>query len=196
VGQGFDWTKYYDEYEDREPRAMLLDVLESFDPGEHLAVDLGCGQGVDTLAMLERGWSVVAIDAEEEAIRRVRRRVGPALAERLRTTVSRMEDVEIPPADLVWASFSLFFCHPDRFPDLWARIGAAVREGGRFAGQVLGDRDTWASLPDRTAFTAREARALFDDTYVVERFEEEEEDEEDDEESKHWHVFHVIVRRR
>ena len=145
--------------------------------------------------MLERGWSVVAIDAEEEAIRRVRRRVGPELVARLRTNVSLMEDVEIPSADLVWASYSLFFCHPDRFPDLWARIGIALREGGRFAGQVLGDRDTWASLPDRSAFTAREARSLFDDTYVVERFEEEEEDEEDDGESKHWHVFHVVARK-
>lgn len=194
--QDHDWTRYYDEYEHREPRAMLYDVLGSFDPGEHLAVDLGCGHGVDTLAMLEHGWSVVAIDAEEEAIRRLRRRVGPTLTERLRTTASRMEDVEIPSADLVWASFSLFFCHPDRFPDVLARIEAAIPEGGRFAGQLLGDRDTWASRADRTAFSARDARALFDQAYVVERFDEEEDDEEDEEGSKHWHVFHVVARRR
>ena len=49
-----EWTEYYDENEDRAPREMLLDVLETFGPVEHQAVDLGCGSGIDTLAMLER----------------------------------------------------------------------------------------------------------------------------------------------
>ena len=51
------WTDYYRENEGREPRALLLEVLGSFErAGE--AVDLGCGAGIDTLAMLERGWQV------------------------------------------------------------------------------------------------------------------------------------------
>jgi SAM-dependent methyltransferase len=196
VTQDFDWIQYYDEYEDREPRALLLEVLDRFGTGDHLAVDLGCGQGVDTRALLERGWTVVAIDSQEEAIRRVRRRVGPELAERLRTVVSPMEDVELPPADLVWASFSLFFCRPDRLPDVWARIARSVRPGGRFAGQLLGDHDTWAGRDDISSFSEEAARVLFDRDYELERFEEEEKDDEDDDGWKHWHVFHCVGRRR
>src|SRR6266511_5041646 len=117
-----EWTEYYDENEDRAPREMLLEVLDAFGSEEPQAVDLGCGSGIETLAMLERGWSVFAIDAEEEAILRVRMRVGSSLAPRLRTLVSRMEGVELPPADLVWAGFSLFFCQPDRFGEVWHRV--------------------------------------------------------------------------
>jgi tellurite methyltransferase len=194
VADASEWTEYYDENEDRAPREMLLDVLDAFGPEENLAVDLGCGSGIDSLAMLERGWSVIAFDAEEEAIGRVRRRVPPSLAPRLRTLVSRMEEVELPPADLVWAGFSLFFCHPHRFGEVWQRVRHAIRPGGRFGGELLGDRDTWAPKGDTSAFTIDEARALFAG-FEPERFEEEEEDGEACSEPKHWHVFHAVARR-
>jgi SAM-dependent methyltransferase len=190
-----DWSEYYDEYEDREPRAMLLDVLEAFGDAGRTAVDLGCGSGIDTLAILQRGWSVFATDAEADAIDRLRRRVPTDLATRLRTVVSQMEDIDLPPADLVWASFSLFFCDPARFGDVWDRIRGAVRPGGRFAGQLLGDRDTWAPRGDISSFTIDRARALFDDGYELERLDEEEKEDDDPDEAKHWHVFHVIARR-
>ena len=190
-----DWTAYYEANTDRAPRPMLLAVLDAFEPERGDAVDLGCGQGVDTLALLERGWSVFAIDAEDEAIERVRARVPADLEPRLRTSVSRMEDVELPEADLVWASFSLFFCRPDAFADVWARVRAAVRPGGRFAGQLLGERDSWARKPDISAFSAARARALLDGL-EVERFEEEENDGEACSGPKHWHVFHVVARSR
>jgi len=194
VADAGEWTEYYDENEDRAPREILLDVLDAFGSEEHQAVDLGCGSGIDTLAMLERGWSVFAIDAEEEAIRRVRKRVASSLTPRLRTLVSRMEEVELPPTDLVWAGFSLFFCHPDRFGEVWQRVRRAIRPAGRFAGELLGDRDTWAPEGDTSAFTIDEARALFEG-FELERFEEEEEDGEACSGPKHWHVFHAVARR-
>ena len=188
-----EWTVYYDANTDRSPRPMLLEVLDAFEPLHGDAVDLGCGQGVDTLALLERGWTVFATDAEHEAIDRVRARVPESLAPRLRTRVSPMEEVELPDADLVWASFSLFFCDPARFDEVWARIRAAIRPGGRFAGQFLGERDTWAPQDDRSAFSRTAAEALLDGL-EVERFEEEENDGEACSGPKHWHVFHAVAR--
>ena len=183
------WSDYYDANEGREPREQLIDVLGRFDrPGA--AVDLGCGAGVDTVAMLERGWEVLAIDAEPDAIGRVRSRAGDHAG--LRTQLSPMEDVVLPPVGLVWASLSLFFCDPGRFSDVWERIGAAVRPGGTFAGELLGDRDTWAALEDRTAMSRAAAEALFAG-WTVERFEEEENDGEACGGPKHWHYFHVVA---
>jgi tellurite methyltransferase len=190
-----EWTEYYDEHEGREPREMLLEVLDAFAGEEQSAVDLGCGSGIDTLAMLRRGWRVFAIDAEEEAIERVRRRVPGTISARLTTVVSRMEDVELPTGvDLVWASFSLFFCRPDAFGHVWKRIGEAIAPGGRFAGELLGDRDTWAPEDDISAFTREQAAALFDG-FEVERFDEEEEDGSATSEEKHWHLFHAVARK-
>jgi tellurite methyltransferase len=186
------WSDYYASNADREPREMLFETLDSFRmPGE--AVDLGCGAGIDTVAMLERGWRVLATDAEEEAIALLRQRVPSALVPRLRTRVARMEALELPRVDLVWAGFSLFFCRPERFEDVWTRIGRSIVPGGRFAGQILGERDTWASDEDITSFRRADAESLLDG-WAVERFDEEENDGEACSGPKHWHVFHVVAR--
>ena len=166
-------------------------MLATFsEPGA--AIDLGCGAGVDTAAMLSAGWSVFATDGQREAIERVRRRA-PNDA-RLTTVASPMEEVDLPPADLVWASYSLFFCEPARFPGVWQRIRNAVMPGGRFAGQFLGDRDTWATEREMPWFDRDGVETLFDG-WMIERFEVEDEDGEAWAVPKHWHVFHVVAQK-
>jgi len=188
---GTSWVDYYDEYGGRPPREMLLEALDAFeDPGD--AIDLGCGSGVDTLAMLERGWRVLAVDAEPEGVSRARGRVSAELAPRLETRVARMEDVDLPATDLLWAGFSLFFCPPARFQQVWRRIRTAIRPSGRFAGQILGDRDEWASDPEISWFDRSGVDELLDG-WTVEHLEEEEKDDAGNGQ-KHWHVFHVIAR--
>jgi tellurite methyltransferase len=186
------WLDYYRDNADRPPREMLIEILDRFGPEPREAIDFGCGQGIDTIAMLKRGWWVLAVDAEREGIRRLLDRAPAGARGRLSTKVARMEDVELPAADLVWAGFSLFFVPPERFQDVWRSIGAAVRGSGRFAGQLLGDRDTWAGEEGISSFTRAEAERLFDG-WTLESFEEEEEDGDACSGPKHWHVFHVVA---
>ncbi len=88
------WGRYYEAAKGGGPRETLrlaLDLLESegvSTGGERLAVDLGCGEGRDTLELLRRGWRVLAIDAEREAIERLRARpdLDPDAAARLDPT--------------------------------------------------------------------------------------------------------------
>jgi tellurite methyltransferase len=193
-----NWVGYYEEQGEREPRDALMQALAMFEDVRRrgLAVDLGCGQGFDTAELLRRGWEVVAIDATEEGIRRLRRRIPDEHSSRLRTVVSQMQDVDIPSADLVYASYSLPYCPPDVFPRLWGDLRAAIRPEGRFAGQLFGDRDTWAATErDMTFLDVASARELFDGMELESFEEEESEDEGWGDEIKHWHVFHAIARR-
>ena len=171
----------------------MLGALDCFDsPG--FAVDLGCGQGRDTFAMLERGWRVLAIDAEAEAIERLRARAGDE--PRLETQVASFAEAEWPAADLVNAGFALPFAAPELFDDVWRRVVASVRPGGRFSGQLFGDRDEWAADPELTFHTREQALVLLE-PFELERFDEEDADGKTAlGEPKHWHVFHVIARRR
>jgi hypothetical protein len=106
-----------------------------------------------------------------------------------------MQDADIPAADLIHAAFSLPFCPPAAFPGLWERIRGALRPGGRFVGNLFGDRDTWASTqPDMTFFDPERARALFEDL-ELEVFREQEEEGDAWGEPKHWHYFDVIAWR-
>ena len=194
-----DWPGYFGSVLGKPPRDTLLAALAAF---EHegvatgCAVDLAAGEGRDTLELLARGWRVLATDAEPTAFAYLWPRVPAAEHARLTTTVAHFADTELPPCDLVNASFALPFCEPLHLPALWARIVAAIRPGGRFAGQFFGGRDSWASRADRTHHTHDDVVALLAGFDIEALRIEERDDPPDVREPKHWHLFHVVARKR
>ena len=186
-----DWTAYYDATGD-EPRETLLDALGRFEkPG--LAVDLGFGTGRDTAELVRRGWRVIAIDADPEAMARLAARTDFDHT-RVTAQTARIEQAIWPGVDLVSSSFTLPFVPAAAFGDVWMRIVDSLRDGGRFCGQLFGDRDTWAAT-GVTCFTQREVEALLSGL-CVERLDEEEHDSEDALGTpKHWHLFHIVARK-
>ncbi len=195
------WPTYYDAIGRRPARDTLLKAFEhieadpnSKNPGN--AIDLGCGSGVDTIPMLERGWRVLAIDSQPEGIRRLIEAVPPECAERLTTACAPFQEVELPAADLVNASFSLPFCPPEQYPSLWGNILGAIRPGGRFCGQFFGPNDTWANQADITFHSRKQVMDLLEE-FVLEFLHERDEDGATATgTAKHWHVFSVVGRRR
>lgn len=152
-----NWSAYYQAVEGRPLRETLLAALARFEalPAQFspFAVDLGCGDGRDTQELLKRGWRVLGIDGEAEAIARLQNR--PDIDyNRLETLVMRFEDLMLPESvDLINASFCLPFCPPEHFPGLWNKIVSALRVGGRFCGQLFGECDSWAIYPNMTHHT-------------------------------------------
>ena len=189
-----DWGLFYDAVAERPPHDTAVAALDAFAvPG--FAVDLGCGDGRDTRLMLERGWRVLAIDAEPAAFERLSARVPPEAHDRLETQVAPFEDARWPEADLVNASFSLPFCAPDRFDEVWSRVRAGIAPGGRFAGQLFGEHDGWAGSKDLVFLPRARVEALLAGL-ELERFDEIDEDGTTAlGDAKHWHVFHIVARR-
>ena len=188
------WSTYYANTEGRPPRPTLLRALEGFaEPG--FAVDLGCGDGRDTIELLRRGWSVLAIDAAPEGIKRLAARPDLPAGARLETRCAGFETTEWPQADLVNASFALFFMEPRDFPALWRKIIHSIKPGGRFAGQLLGERDSWVARP-RMVGVDRPGLDRLLEGLTVEHLEEEETDSVTPMgEAKHWHIFHLVLRK-
>ena len=196
---GPDWAEYYRKTGHRPPRPTLIRALDSFDaegrPPDALAVDLGCGSGRDTVEMLRRGWPVLAVDAADEAVAALLARDDLPQAAAMRTLVCRHEDLAMPRCDLANAGFSLPLCPKPDFPAVWRKIVAALRPGGRFSGQLFGERDSWSGRPSMTHLSRTEAEGLLSDL-EVEHFDEEEDDSVTPRgESKHWHIFHVVGRK-
>jgi SAM-dependent methyltransferase len=188
------WQDYYSKTSGRPPRATLLDALDRFaTPG--IAIDLGCGDGRDAIELLRRGWSVLGVDSEPAAIARLKARPDLPPDAKLETTVARFEDVDWPKTDLVNASFSLFFTAPGAFPALWRKLSESIRMGGRFAGQLLGERDSWAGRGNILYFERAGLDRLLTG-FVVEMLEIEEEDSVTPRgEAKHWHLYHLVLRK-
>jgi tellurite methyltransferase len=219
-----DWLTYYRGVEGRPPRETLLTALNQFDrePGANpsrLAVDLGCGDGRDTIELLHRGWQVLAIDGNPEALERLRERVqhasdrlahpdhSPGLTnhqlanhqlrlQHLQLQQMRFETLVLPTGvDLINASFCLTFCPPESFTSLWQSVTKALKIGGRFCGQLFGDRDSWSHYPDRTHHTRSQVEELLH-PFAIEYFEEEEHPGITPlGEAKQWHLFHIVARK-
>lgn len=192
------WAAYYRELRDRPPRRTLVTALDAFEPKPHdaLVIDLGCGDGRDVVEELRRGWRVVAVDAEPEALRQLESRPRPPDSD-LMPVLSRLEDVPIPlGVHLVNSSFAMPLCEPAAFFRSWARIRDALPKGGRFSGQWYGSRDSWMGRPGITFLSREEALAHLDGLHL-EMFEEEETDGVTPRGNpKHWHIFHIVARKR
>jgi tellurite methyltransferase len=193
VAQG-TWQDYYRKTEGRPPRPTLLDALARFaSPG--FAVDLGCGDGRDTIELLRRGWKVLAIDSEPVAIERLRARPDLPPETRLETRIEAFHDVSWPQTDLVNASFSLFFGGDSAFPSVWTKITASLRPGGRFAGQLLGEHDSWAGRPNIVVHDGPALNRLLSGLTVETHGIEETDSVTPRGEAKHWHLHHLVLRK-
>lgn len=194
------WDDYYRATLDRPPRETLVRALTAFDAEPRsakprFAIDLGCGNGIDTLELIRRGWTVLATDREPGAIEWVKQRVPIEQHHQLLTQVAALEEIQLPNADLINASYSLPFCQPLPFAGLWQQIVAALRAGGRFAGNFFGDRDGWARHTDMTFHTIDQAKQALS-VFEVEHFLEEESDGVTAlGDPKHWHTFSIVARK-
>ncbi len=191
-----EWSAYYRATHGRPPRATLLRALQASGTRRvargRRAVDLGCGAGRDALPLLEAGWHVLAIDAEPAALKALRAATPATARPRLATREARLERTFLPQAELVNASFCLFFADRSAaLAGLLAKIAAALVPGGQFAGHLLGPRDSWVRS-GRTLGVDRGELAALLSGLRLERLEEEEHDGLTPRgEAKHWHVWHI-----
>ena len=193
-----DWKQYYKNMEGRAPRPFFLEALEVIDLKQlnPNAIDLGCGDGTESLYLLEQGWRVSAIDAEASAIQNLFQKCKPDLRQNLKGQVSSFEKATLPQADFIYAGLSLPFCHPDNFQSIWQKIQTALTQGGYFAGHFFGLNDGWADIETMTFFDRRGLEGMLEpfDINLVRELEEDGKTASGLE--KHWHYFEVIVKKQ
>lgn len=102
----------------------LLGFLARLAPGAHV-LDLGCGDGRHSAAMIERGFDVTPLDGSSGLAAIASRRLGrPVRIARF----DEMEDIEA--FDAVWAHASLLHVPRISLPGILARLHRALKPGG------------------------------------------------------------------
>lgn len=191
------WTHYYERVAGREPRQLVRRVLTLMPTTKaaRFAIDLGCGNGTETLYLLERGWHVLAIDGQAQAIDILRTRVPDDWRDQLETRVQSFVDVALPPADLIHASYSLPFCPPQQFDAFWQKIVDSIRPGGYLAAEFFGERDSWAQVMDTVTFHSEAKLRARLAPFALIDWHERDAPGHATSGAKHWHVFTVIARK-
>jgi SAM-dependent methyltransferase len=193
----FNWTEYYNNHRNSKPTSTLLKGLKYFNDSKlslrKKSIDIGCGQGTDVAELLREGWDVLAVDKESEAEKIIIDRFSKFHGKELITQVQKMENIVIPQITLVNASFSLPFCNPNKFSDLWAEITTKLSIGGIFCGQLFGLKDSWASNKNMTFHHRNSLDSLFNNFTIDLLHEENKISKTSSGEEKNWHIFHLVA---
>lgn len=195
-----NWSVHYDGVKEKKfpPSATLLKALTLFE-NEKLsakqAIDLGCGTGIDTMELLRKHWKVTAIDNQIGALNQLQQQAFPFIDQDLKLIHGSFECIDLPAVNFINASFSLPFCPPDNFEDLWRNIENAICSGGRFAGHFFGTNDSWSTNNEMTFLNEKQIYHLFN-SFSIEWMEESKRDGKTiGGKEKHWHVFHVVAKK-
>ena len=96
---GLDWAAYYRSTIGREPRPLFAKGMAAVEaagmvPGQ--AIEIGFGDGRETLALLEAGWRVLAIDSTPAAAEVLQSQVPAPDAGRLEIRSVPAQDADCP----------------------------------------------------------------------------------------------------
>jgi len=144
------WEKHYGE-RDRiwsgRVNVQFADVAAELPPGR--ALDLGCGEGADSVWLAERGWDVVAVDISETALGRAKEAAGTrGVTDRIEfVQLDLSEDFPSGTFDLISSQFLHSTVYLDRSKVL-ANAAAALRPNGLLVIVDHGSAPPWASKLD------------------------------------------------
>jgi SAM-dependent methyltransferase len=144
------WEKHYGE-RDRiwsgRVNVQFADVVADLPPGR--ALDLGCGEGADSVWLAERGWDVVAVDISETALGRAKEAAGTrGVTDRIQfVQLDLSEDFPSGTFDLISSQFLHSTVYLDRSKVL-ANAAAALRPNGLLVIVDHGSAPPWASKLD------------------------------------------------
>lgn len=185
---------YYENTKNREPHHITQKFINlNIAPGK--AIELGCGAGNDTVALIKRGWHVTAIDSQN-----TQNYITSRLTEKEQKNLTFIQDdftkTELSPCTLVVANYSLPFCHPSKFKNLWKKITNCIFPYGYFVGCFFGINDQWNKENKPMTFhTKDEVLNLFKDFEILHFKEMDEDAVGGNNKMKHWHVFFVIGKK-
>lgn len=194
------WELYIEKSKERPLRPLYLKslgFLQSLKSTPRVAVDLGCGSGVETQDLLQKGWEVFAYDKEEAACRSVDALVSPSERDRLHLENTAFENIEsLPRNQLVFAYHSLPFCDVDHFDRMMKMIADSIISGGYFVASFFGNNDQWVREDKTLGMTVTEIEYHFDGFEFLHLEEKDQLGVTLLSGPKHWHTIEVIARKR
>ena len=185
-----DWTNYQNKTYGDDACKLIIDFLDKYKVDS--AIDLGCGSGNETVYMVKNGIKVLAIDRQlnEDFILN---RLSDSEKQLISFKESSFEDVELPKTKLLTAFFSIPFCNPNNFDELWTKIYNSIEDNGYFVGQVFGDRDAWNVVESINTFSIDKVKEYLKNYNIIKLEEIEYVRESDD---KKWHFYDIIAQKK
>lgn len=185
-----DWTNYQNKTYGDDACKLIIDFLDKYKVDS--AIDLGCGSGNETVYMVKNGIKVLAIDRQLNQDF-ILNRLSDSEKQLISFNESSFEDVELPKTKLLTAFFSIPFCNPNNFDELWTKIYNSIEDNDYFVGQLFGDRDAWNVVESINTFSIDKVKEYLKNYNII-KLEEIEYVRESD--NKKWHFYDIIAQKK
>ena len=185
-----DWTNYQNKTYGDDVCKLLIEFLDNYKIDN--SIDLRCGSGNETVYMIKNGIKVLAIDRQLNQDF-ILNRLSDNEKKMISFKESSFEDVELPRTNLLTAFFSIPFCNPNNFDELWNKIYNSIEDDGYFVGQLFGDRDAWNVVDSINTFSIDKVKDYLK-KYRIIKLEEVEYVRESD--NKKWHFYDIIAQKK
>ena len=185
-----DWTNYQNETYGDDVCKLLIEFLDNYKVDN--AIDLGCGSGNETVYMIKNGIKVLAIDRQLNQDF-ILNRLSDNEKKMISFKESSFEDVELPKTKLLTSFFSIPFCNPNNFDELWTKIYNSIEDNGYFVGQLFGDRDAWNVVESINTFSIDKVKEYLKNYNII-KLEEIEYVRESD--NKKWHYYDIMAQKK
>lgn len=189
------WLEFYEITKNKPPSPLLVKAIK-FVSEKDRALDLGAGALRDTRFLLQTNFqSVTSVDSEP-LIAEVSKELKDDRLNAINATFNDFNYL-LESYDLVNAQWSLPFNPPDTFNEMWNKVKDSIKNGGIFTGQFFGINDEWNKPGTKMTFhTKQQVEELLSGMEILEFTEEDKDSTTANGTPKHWHVYHVIARKK
>jgi hypothetical protein len=173
----YDIQEYYKRRLSFGVSPLLSQTLFNYTFNEKIAIDLGCGCGVDVAHLIDHKWRVIGIDSQPLASKTMKKAFPSQFSNsNFRFVNSEIEKLDYEKILCEWqkptllnAQFSLSFVKPDLFPKFWEKATQTIATGGIFCGNFFGRRHGFNIRHNAqyTFLTNRQIIALFKDKFEI-----------------------------
>ena len=162
------------------------------------ALELGCGSGADTIALLSKGWSVTAIDKSSEGIGFLKEKSTEFKNVDIQNTSFEQMELNEESYDLIYSRNSLSFCQKENWSSVWDRIKSSLKKGGTVSMHLFGENDGFkdsTKFGNMSLFNKNEIDEMLTDFEVLLLDESEHDAKSRMGQMKHWHIFTIVAKK-
>lgn len=189
-----NWRKFIEATKKRKPILLLQKILKNI-PKNGVALDLGCGAGVEVKYLAERGFKVTAVDKEKSSINWIKKSCKGLPVNPIREDVVKYR-IQPNSFDIIIAWNLLPFIKKESALKVLSKIQVGLKKKGYFVFSLFGPKDGFSPNKNMSFFEVAELKNLLPYLKFLKLLELKKESPGVLGKIKFWHLIQGIAQKK
>ncbi|MFA5297335.1 MAG: class I SAM-dependent methyltransferase [Lutibacter sp.] len=188
-----NWNNFFEATKNRKPVDYLVDIVKKGEVSG-LALDLGCGAGVDAKYLAENGFKVIAVDNNIDAINKTKKVCEGLDVEVIESNITNFK-IEPEKYSLIIAWNTLPFLKKEETKQILKNIKKGLKKDGLFVFYILGEKDGWSNKKNMSFWNLDEFEKFMKGAQFVELYEKRKQEPAATGQSKFWNSIRGVIKK-